>query len=80
MNQELIVALSTLLGSILGTLTGIVVNTRLVNFRLTQLEKKMDRHNRVIERVYLLEQQSAVAREELKAVNHRMRALETERK
>ncbi len=79
MDREIIVALCTLLGSVVGTLAGILVNTRLVNYRLTLLEDKMDKHNRVIERVYLLERQAAVLEEDMKVVNHRIRDLETDR-
>ncbi len=76
MDQEIIIALATLLGSIAGSFAGIIINTRLINYRLSQLEKKMDKHNRVIERVYRLERLEAVAHEEFKVVNHRLSDLE----
>ena len=76
MSSEIIISIITLLGSALGTLGGILLNTRLTNYRIEQLEKKVDRHNNVIERVYLLEKAEAVEEEELKVINHRLSDLE----
>ena len=73
---EIIVSLITLCGSALGTFVGIVVNTKLTNYRIEQLEKKQDMHNRVIERVYLLERHDAVKDEQIKVANHRIDDLE----
>ena len=76
MNSEITVALLALLGSVIGTFAGIIVNARLVNYRIAQLESKVDKHNHVIDRVYALEKKSAVIREEIKVANHRIRDLE----
>lgn len=76
MTTEIIVAVITLFGTLIGTFTGIVVSSKLVNFRIEQLEKKVDKHNHVIERVYKLEQQDAVHGEEIKVANHRIEDLE----
>lgn len=42
-----------------------VYNNKLIAYRLEQLEKKMDKHNDVIERVYKLEKEVAVLQEHL---------------
>ncbi len=73
---EVIVSLITLCGSALGTFAGIVINTKLTNYRIEQLEKKQDKHNKVIERVYHLERHNAVIDEEIKVANHRIEDLE----
>ena len=78
MSSEIIVSLITLCGSALGTFVGIVINTKLTNYRIEQLEKKQDKHNEVIERVYHLEQHDAVVDEEIKVANHRIEDLERE--
>ena len=78
MNSEIIVSLITLCGSALGTLVGIIINSKLTNYRIEQLEKKQDKHNEVIERVYHLEQHDAVVDEEIKVANHRIEDLERE--
>lgn len=55
MNSETLVALLSLAGTLIGSLSGILVANKLVNYRLTQLEKKVDKHNSVVERTYKLE-------------------------
>jgi hypothetical protein len=78
MTAEIIVSLIGLLGSAIGTIAGITINTKLVNYRIEQLEKKQDKHNSLIERVYRLEQADAVIDEEIKVANHRIADLEME--
>ena len=81
MATEVIVSLITLCGSALGTFAGIFINTKLTNYRIEQLEKKQDKHNSLIERVYRIEQHEAVVDEEIKVANHRISDLEdSERK
>lgn len=76
MSTEVLVALITLVGTIVGTFGGIVVGSKLVNYRIEQLEKKVDKHNQVIDRVYKLEEITAVHKEDFKVVNHRIEDLE----
>ncbi len=76
MNTELIVALITLAGSALGTFSGIAVSSRLTNYRIEQLENKVDKHNSVIERTFELEKQTELQEEKLRVVNHRIADLE----
>lgn len=76
METEVIVSLITLAGSALGTFCGIAVNSKLTNYRLAQLEKKVDKHNTVVERTYKLEEEQAVLTEQIKVANHRIQDLE----
>ena len=76
MPTEIIVALIGVLGSGIGAFIGILVNSKLSNYRLEQLEKKVDKHNNLIERTYRLEQHNAVIDEEIKVANHRIDDLE----
>lgn len=57
------------LGIVIGTFGGILASSKLTNYRLEQLEKKVDKHNSVIERTYILE-------EKMKVANHRIEDLE----
>lgn len=50
----------------------------LQQFRIEQLEKKMDKHNNLIERTYKLEQKEAILEEKVKVANHRLDDLEHE--
>ncbi len=55
MNTEILVAIIAFLGTLCGSAGGILVANKLVNYRIEQLEKKVEAHNRVVERVALLE-------------------------
>lgn len=76
MSETLIVALLSLVGTMGGSLCGILTANRLTNYRIQQLEEKVEKHNKVIERVYNLEKHEAVFDEEIKVVNHRIEDLE----
>lgn len=77
---EIIVALIGVLGSSIGSFLGILINSKLSNYRIEQLEKKVDKHNNLIERVYKIEQHEAVVDEEIKVANHRINDLEESQK
>lgn len=55
--------------SLIGTLAGSFGGTQLVKYRIEQLEKKVEKHNSVVERTFLLE-------EKMKVANHRIEDLE----
>ena len=69
MNSEILVALFSLIGTAMGTFGGI----KLTNYRIEQLEKKVDKHNNLVER-------TAVIENTIKVHNHRISDLESERK
>ena len=68
MSETIIVPLLSLLGTILGTFGGILTASKLTNYRIEQLEKKVEKHNHVIERVYEIEKQEAVIDEAIKNI------------
>lgn len=76
MNETVIVGLLSLVGTLVGSLAGILTANKLTNYRIEQLEKKVEKHNNVIERVYNLEKHEAVMEEEIKVANHRIDDLE----
>jgi len=76
MPTEIMVALISLAGSGVGAFVGILTSAKLTNYRLEQLERKVDKHNTVIERTYKLEETQAVIQEQIKVVNHRITDLE----
>lgn len=80
---EISVALITLAGVIITVAVGnkktskdIKLQTDLTIYRIDQLEKKVEKHNQVVERVYNLEKKDAVEEEEIKVINHRISDLE----
>lgn len=69
MESEVIVALLSFAGTLAGGGLGVLVSSKLTQYRLKQLEDKVNKHNQVVERTYRLEEQMKVA-------NHRIKDLE----
>ena len=65
MTDTVIVAIISPLGTLLGSFGG----TQLVKYRIEQLEKKVEKHNSIVEKTYILE-------EKVKVANHRIEDLE----
>lgn len=63
---SIIVAGLAFLGTLIGAYLSNSKTTALVTYRLEQLEKKVQLHNSVVERVYELEKKVAVIKEEIK--------------
>lgn len=66
----------SLMGTLGGTLGGILVSNKLTNYRIEQLEKRVEKHNSVIERTYTLEQNVAVLENRERVSEHRIEDLE----
>lgn len=66
LTEAIVVALISLIGTLFGSWAGIRQANKLVTYRIDQLEKKVDKHNQVIERTYKLEKEMAVVQEDLK--------------
>lgn len=78
MTSEIIVALLSMAGTAIGSILGVMAANKLTNYRIEQLEKKVDKHNTVIERTFKLEEAQAVLSEQIKVANHRIEDLEKE--
>ncbi len=78
MPSEIIVALLSMAGTAIGSVAGVMAANKLTNYRIEQLEKKVDKHNTVIERTFKLEEAQAVLTEQIKVANHRIEDLERE--
>lgn len=61
MVDTIIVAICSLFGTFIGSFSGI----NLIKYRIEQLEKQVEKHNNLIERVYRLEEKDAVFDERL---------------
>ena len=69
MDNEIIVALVAFAGTLIGTFGGILTSSKLINYRIEQLEKKVDKHNNFAQRIPVIEEQ-------IKDTNHRLDGLE----
>ena len=74
--EAIIVALIGLAGSEVGSLCGVLVSSKLTQYRLEQLEKRVQAHNNLIERTYRLEERTELQEEKIKVANHRIEDLE----
>ena len=59
----IVVAVLSLIGTLVGTLGGIMASSKMTNYRLSQLEERVGKHNNLIERTYKLEEKQSVYEE-----------------
>lgn len=55
MTEAILTSILSLVGTLVGTFGGILVAGKLTNYRIEQLEKKVEKHNCVVERTFKLE-------------------------
>lgn len=55
MSDEIIVAILSFLGTVGGSVGGILASNRLTRHRLDRLERKVDLHNNAVQRLAVLE-------------------------
>ena len=61
MENEIAVAICSLVGTLVGSLAGIMTANRLTNYRIEQLEEKVKKHNNLVERMIIVEQSTKSA-------------------
>lgn len=66
MSDTIIVAMLSFAGTCIGSLAGI----SLIKYRIDQLEKKVEKHNNVMERTFKLEEDVMYLKEDIKALKH----------
>ena len=76
MENEIIVSLLSLFGTLAGSFAGIITSGKLTNYRITELEKKVEKHNNLIDRTYRLEEEQEVEKDKIKVINNRIKDLE----
>lgn len=73
---SLAIAVLSMCGTLSGSYFANKKTTALISYRLEQLEKKVEKHNNVVERTYKLEEAQEVMKEQIKVANHRIEDLE----
>lgn len=76
MSSEMWVAFISLIGTLIGTFGGIMASNKMTSYRIEQLEKKVEKHNNIVERMYKIEENQAVINNNMKVANHRIDDLE----
>ena len=69
MQPEILVALLSLIGTAVGSIAGILAANKMTNYRIQQLEIKVDKHNNFAGRIPVIDEKIAV-------MNHRIADLE----
>ena len=76
MAETIIVAAISFAGTLCGVYFANRKSTALIAYRMEQLEKKVDKHNTVIERTYKLEESTSLLSEKMTVANRRIDDLE----
>ncbi len=71
MQTEIIVAICSLIGTLVGSLAGIMTANKLTTYRIEQLEEKVKKHNNLVERMALVEASSKSAHHRLDEIVER---------
>ena len=70
------VAAISLVGNLVGSFLAHRKSTAIIVYRIDELEKKVQKHNNLIERTFQLEKRCEVIEEKIKVANHRIEDLE----
>ena len=77
--ESIIVAALALVGTLAGTYFANRKGTALIAYRLEELEKRVQAHNNLVERMYQVEERTELQEEKIKVANHRIEDLEKAR-
>ena len=76
MSAEIWVAIITSVFTLAGVIITVAFGNSKTIYRIEQLEKKQDKHNTLVERMYRLEDRVTLDEEKIKVANHRIKDLE----
>lgn len=77
MSNEIWVALIGLAGSGIGSLIGVLASQKLTQYRIQQLEEKVSKHNKLIDRTYQLESKTELHDAQIEGIDERVKHLES---
>lgn len=80
MSEAIISSLITGILALIGVYAANRKAAALMEYRLQQLEEKVNKHNNLIERMYAVEEKATVLEEKIKVANHRIDDLEADKK
>lgn len=79
MDSEVLVAIIALIGTVTGSISGIMISSKLSNYRIEQLEIKLDKYisnqDKLKEKVILLEKDVLSFREKLEDIERQVQKL-----
>lgn len=66
MSDTIIIGILSLIGTLVGTIGGILASNKLTTYRIAQLEEKVSKHNNLIDRMYKIENRVSIIEDDLK--------------
>ena len=72
MSEAVIVAILGFAGTLAGSLLGVMTAQKLTQYRLAQLEEKVNKHNNIIERTFVLEGQMAEVQHDIRDMKQKI--------
>lgn len=79
MTAEILVAIISGICTLIGVIITVAFGNSKTIYRIEQLEQKVNKHNNLIERTFLIEKRLDVDEEKIKVANHRIEDLENKR-
>ena len=72
MDDIIVSAILSLVGTLIGTFGGILTGSKLITYRVEQLEKKVEKHNQIVERTYKLEGEMLEAQHDIRDLKNKL--------
>lgn len=76
MSDTIVVAIISALATAGGAVVSVFTANRVTAYKIDSLEEQVKKHNNLIERMFLVEQKTAILDEQIKVANHRIADLE----
>lgn len=73
MNDTIIVALISGIGTAAGAIVSVLTANRLSNYKIERLEEEVKKHNQIIERTFKLEERTSVLENEVDGIKERIK-------
>lgn len=70
MTEGIIIAILSFLGTAIGSLVGILQSNKLTNYKIEELQKKVEKHNSVVERTTILEEKVSEIEDDIRDIKH----------
>lgn len=76
MSETIVVAVLSLVGTAIGSISAVFAANKLTNYKIDELKKTVERHNSLIDRTYRLEERATLMDEKLDNLDHRVAVIE----
>lgn len=77
MTEAIVVAVLSLVGTLFGSIAGILTANKLSNYRIEQLERKVEKHNKLVERMAINEKDDQAQWKRIDELRQKVETLET---